>query len=45
MPPIDIFAASADILAKCQAVEDDLSAIFDPETGYAPQFAQLCRDQ
>ncbi|KIM73766.1 hypothetical protein PILCRDRAFT_55142, partial [Piloderma croceum F 1598] len=29
----------------CQSMKDDLAVLLDPETGFAPRFRQICRDQ
>ncbi|KAJ2925851.1 hypothetical protein H1R20_g11243, partial [Candolleomyces eurysporus] len=41
----ELFVASADVLSLGQAMKDDLSALLDPEHGFAPRMRRLCRDQ
>jgi nuclear pore complex protein Nup107 len=40
-----LYAQCAEALALAQSMKDDLAALLDPETGFAPKFRQLCRDQ
>ncbi|KIJ62485.1 hypothetical protein HYDPIDRAFT_94356 [Hydnomerulius pinastri MD-312] len=40
-----LYASCAEVLTICQATKDDLSALLDPSTGFAPRLRQLCRDQ
>ncbi|KAF9071055.1 nuclear pore protein 84/107 [Rhodocollybia butyracea] len=40
-----LYAQCAEVLALAQSMKDDLAALLDPETGFAPKFRQLCRDQ
>jgi nuclear pore complex protein Nup107 len=39
------FTSCAQVLSLAQANKDDLAALLDPATGFAPQLQQLCRDQ
>ncbi|KAJ8474879.1 hypothetical protein ONZ45_g15800 [Pleurotus djamor] len=40
-----LFASYAEVLSLCQSLRDDLEAILDPETGFAPRLRRVCRDQ
>ncbi|EDQ98148.1 uncharacterized protein LACBIDRAFT_309794 [Laccaria bicolor S238N-H82] len=40
-----LYGSCAEVLSLCQSMKDDLAAILDPETGFAPRLRQLCRDQ
>ncbi|KAH7886730.1 nuclear pore protein 84/107 [Phlebopus sp. FC_14] len=40
-----LYASCAEVLSVCQVTKDDLSALLDPLTGFAPRLRQLCRDQ
>lgn len=40
-----LYVACADVLSLCQSMKDDLAALLDPETGFAPRLKQLCHDQ
>jgi nuclear pore complex protein Nup107 len=39
------FASCAEVLSLCQSLKDDLSAILDPETGFASRLRDLCTEQ
>jgi nuclear pore complex protein Nup107 len=43
--PEALYESFAQVLSLCQSMKDDLAAILDPETGFAPRLRQLCRDQ
>jgi len=40
-----LYASCAEVLSLCQSMKDDLAALLDPETGFAPRLRQICRDQ
>ncbi|KAN0078059.1 Nuclear pore protein 84/107 [Tylopilus felleus] len=40
-----LYTSCAQVLALCQGVKDDLPALLDPVSGFAPRLRQLCRDQ
>ncbi|KAF6745641.1 nuclear pore complex protein [Ephemerocybe angulata] len=40
----ELFASFAEVLALSQAMKDDLPALLDPETGFAPRMRQLCME-
>lgn len=40
-----LYAACADVLAVCQALKDNLPALLDPSTGFAPRLRRLCHDK
>ncbi|TFK45781.1 hypothetical protein OE88DRAFT_1639447 [Heliocybe sulcata] len=40
-----LYTQYADVLALCQALKDDLAALLDPQTGFAPRLRQICRDR
>ncbi|KAG1800698.1 uncharacterized protein BJ212DRAFT_1287070 [Suillus subaureus] len=40
-----LYSSCAEVLSVCQAAKDDLAALLDPNTGFAPRLRQLCRDQ
>ncbi|KAG8215686.1 nuclear pore complex protein [Butyriboletus roseoflavus] len=40
-----LYASCAKVLALCQGIKDDLPALLDPVSGFAPRLRQLCRDQ
>ncbi|KAL4062442.1 nuclear pore protein 84/107 [Scleroderma yunnanense] len=40
-----LYAACAGVLTACQGLKDDLAAILDPSTGFAPRLRLLCRDK
>ncbi|KNZ76179.1 Nuclear pore complex protein [Termitomyces sp. J132] len=42
---MSLYGSYADVLSVSNAVRDDLLALFDPETGFAPRMRQVCRDQ
>ena len=37
-----LYSSFAEVLSACQSFKDDLAAILDPETGFAPRMRQLC---
>ncbi|KAH9971849.1 nuclear pore protein 84/107 [Lactifluus volemus] len=39
------YTACADILALCQTQKDNLEALLDPQSGFAPQLRHLCEQQ
>ncbi|KAH9976532.1 nuclear pore protein 84/107 [Russula compacta] len=39
------YTSCADVLALCQAQKDNLEALLDPQTGFAPRLRQLCEQQ
>ncbi|KZP13590.1 hypothetical protein FIBSPDRAFT_797582 [Athelia psychrophila] len=41
----NLYASCAEVLSLCQSMKDDLAALLDPETGFAPRLRQICRDQ
>ncbi|EGO23158.1 hypothetical protein SERLADRAFT_450816 [Serpula lacrymans var. lacrymans S7.9] len=41
----DFYSSCAEVLSVCQSSKDDLVALLDPETGFAPRIRQICRDQ
>ncbi|KAG9312440.1 hypothetical protein JVU11DRAFT_6824 [Chiua virens] len=40
-----LYASCAQVLTLCQGIKDDLPALLDPVSGFAPRVRQLCRDQ
>ncbi|KAJ3753605.1 nuclear pore protein 84/107 [Lentinula raphanica] len=40
-----LYVQCAEALALAQSMKDDLAALLHPETGLAPRFKQICRDQ
>ena len=40
-----LYVSCAQVLSVCQGKKDDLAALLDPETGYAPCMRQVCYDQ
>lgn len=40
-----LYSSYAEVLTVCQSVEDDLAAVLDPDTGYAPRMRQICQEQ
>ncbi|KAI9454791.1 nuclear pore protein 84/107 [Boletus coccyginus] len=40
-----LYASCAQVLTLCQGIKDDLPALLDPVSGFAPRLRQLCRDQ
>ncbi|KAG6332899.1 hypothetical protein ID866_6186, partial [Astraeus odoratus] len=40
-----LYAACAEVLTTCQGLKDDLPALLDPSTGFAPRLRHLCRDK
>ena len=39
-----LYSSCAEVLSVCQIVKDDLVAVLDPDTGYAPRMRQICHD-
>ncbi|PPQ84939.1 hypothetical protein CVT25_004452 [Psilocybe cyanescens] len=39
-----LYSSYAEVLTVCQSVEDDLAAVLDPDTGYAPRMRQICQE-
>ncbi|KIM43977.1 hypothetical protein M413DRAFT_68391 [Hebeloma cylindrosporum] len=39
-----LYSSCADVLSVCQTVKDDLLAVLDPDTGYAPRMRQICHE-
>src|SRR6267142_1322536 len=39
------YTSCADVLALCQAEKDNLEALLDAQTGFAPRLRQLCEQQ
>ncbi|KAG6877258.1 hypothetical protein C0993_009027 [Termitomyces sp. T159_Od127] len=42
---MSLYGSCADVLAVCKPIADDLLAVFDPETGFAPRMRHVCREQ
>jgi nuclear pore complex protein Nup107 len=40
----NLYSSCAEVLSVSQTVKDDLVAILDPDTGYAPRMRQICHD-
>ena len=40
-----MYSACAEILTISQTRKDDLAALLDPETGFAPKLRQICLDR
>ncbi|KAF8962886.1 nuclear pore protein 84/107 [Flammula alnicola] len=40
-----LYSSCAEVLSIAQSFKDDLAAILDPESGYAPRMRQVCEDQ
>ncbi|KII84942.1 hypothetical protein PLICRDRAFT_146529 [Plicaturopsis crispa FD-325 SS-3] len=40
-----LYASCAQALELCQSMKDDLAALLDPVTGFAPRLHKICRDQ
>ena len=40
-----LYVSCAQVLSVWQGKKDDLAALLDPETGYAPCMRQVCHDQ
>lgn len=40
-----LYASCAEVVSLCQSMKDDLAALLDPETGFAPRLRQICSDQ
>ncbi|KAG6906112.1 hypothetical protein DXG01_015860 [Tephrocybe rancida] len=43
--PGTLYAACADVLSVCKTLADDLAAVFDPETGFAPRMREVLKVQ
>jgi nuclear pore complex protein Nup107 len=41
----DLYKSCAEVLALCQEDKDDLDALLDAETGFAPRMRALCLEQ
>ena len=39
-----LYSSCAEVLSVCQTVKDDLFAVLDPDTGYAPRMRQICHE-
>jgi nuclear pore complex protein Nup107 len=42
---LSLYRAFAEVLSLSQALKDDLVAVLDPETGFAPRLRQICHEQ
>lgn len=40
-----LYASCAEVLSLAQSRKDDLAALLDPETGFAPKLRQICHDR
>ncbi|KAF5389351.1 hypothetical protein D9757_004360 [Collybiopsis confluens] len=40
-----LYGLCAEALSFAQSKKDDLAALLDPDTGFAPRFRKICRDQ
>ncbi|CAA7264467.1 unnamed protein product [Cyclocybe aegerita] len=40
-----LYSSFAEVLSVCQSIKEDLAAVLDPETGYAPRMRQICCEQ
>ncbi|GLB38465.1 putative nuclear pore protein 84 / 107 [Lyophyllum shimeji] len=40
-----LYVSCAEVLSLCQSKKDDLAALLDPETGFAPQLRKICQQQ
>ena len=40
-----LYASCAEVLSMCQTFKDDLAAVLDPESGFAPRMRELCEQQ
>ncbi|KAF8168933.1 nuclear pore protein 84/107 [Pholiota molesta] len=43
MSDSDLYAACAEVLSVCQTIKDDLAALLDPHTGFAPRMREICQ--
>ncbi|KAI5120989.1 hypothetical protein M0805_000450 [Coniferiporia weirii] len=43
MDTTSFYALSAEVLGACHEKRDDLSAVLDPETGFAPRLSRMCK--
>lgn len=41
----NLYASCAEVLSVCQANKDNLEALLNPETGFAPKLRQICDQQ
>ncbi|KAI0067354.1 hypothetical protein BV25DRAFT_1877263 [Artomyces pyxidatus] len=39
------YTSCAEVLSLCQSQKDDLAALLDPDSGFAPRLRQICHDQ
>ncbi|EPQ52913.1 hypothetical protein GLOTRDRAFT_78934 [Gloeophyllum trabeum ATCC 11539] len=39
----NLYKQCADVLSLCQKMKDDLAALLDPESGFAPRLRELCQ--
>ncbi|KAF8900838.1 nuclear pore protein 84/107 [Gymnopilus junonius] len=39
-----LYRSSAEVLSICQSIKDNLEAVLDPDTGYAPRMRQICHE-
>ncbi|KAG6828732.1 hypothetical protein H0H92_006920 [Tricholoma furcatifolium] len=40
-----LYASCADVVTVCRDMRDDIDAVCDPETGFAPRMREVCREQ
>ncbi|TFK38561.1 nuclear pore protein 84/107 [Crucibulum laeve] len=40
-----LYVACAEVLSLCRSKKDDLDALLDPQTGFAPRIRQICEEQ
>lgn len=40
-----LYTSCAEVLSLAQSRKDDLEALLDPETGFAPKLRQICQEQ
>ncbi|KZT29989.1 hypothetical protein NEOLEDRAFT_1126698 [Neolentinus lepideus HHB14362 ss-1] len=45
MSETTLYTQCAEVLSLCQSLRDDLAALLDPETGFAPRLRQICRER
>ena len=43
--PLDLSTPFAEVLSTAQGVSEDLEALLDPDTGFAPRMRDVLRDQ
>ncbi|TFK94108.1 hypothetical protein K466DRAFT_477174, partial [Polyporus arcularius HHB13444] len=41
----NLYTSCAEVLSVCQANKDNLEALLDPETGFAPRLRHICNQQ